>query len=139
MPTLGNNWSTMQVTNNETLRGMESDCSMAVCLDVIFDWRRTWMNRDDSRHTQVWISVAGGSFTTIVLHARAPDFSCSHELNIHQRTSPERGHVDLLGEVSGGGRYEELAPATEEIEIAGNTYLVVKLDKLIQCRSDSHS
>jgi len=41
------------------------------------------------------------------------------------------GDLDLLGEVAGGGSYEELAPRTEAIQIEGYRCLVVTLPGLI--------
>ncbi|MCA1558861.1 MAG: hypothetical protein LC753_05385 [Acidobacteria bacterium] len=41
------------------------------------------------------------------------------------------GDLDLLGEVTGGGKYEELLPGTVEIELFGYHGRVVTLSKLI--------
>lgn len=41
------------------------------------------------------------------------------------------GNLDLLGEVAGGGRYEDLLPHSEEIAAFGTTCRVVTLPKLI--------
>lgn len=43
----------------------------------------------------------------------------------------DRGDVDLLGEVSGGGSYEQLLPFTQEATAFGVTCQVVTLEKLI--------
>jgi hypothetical protein len=53
-------------------------------------------------------------------------------LNFTLRT--QIGNLDLLGEVTGGGGYEDLFPCTERIEVGSNAYLVVKLEKLIQLK-----
>jgi predicted nucleotidyltransferase len=42
------------------------------------------------------------------------------------------GPLDLLGEVTGGGFYEELLPSCEELQVFGVTCRVVTLEKLIQ-------
>lgn len=41
------------------------------------------------------------------------------------------GALDLLGEIVGGGGYEQLWPETIEVEIAGVTCLCLNLDRLI--------
>ena len=42
------------------------------------------------------------------------------------------GEVDLLGEVAGGGRYEQVLPHSRELEIFGVRCLCVSLERLIQ-------
>jgi predicted nucleotidyltransferase len=44
------------------------------------------------------------------------------------------GDVDLLGEVVGGGMYEELLPFTQEVTAFGLTCRVVTLERLIQLK-----
>ncbi len=44
------------------------------------------------------------------------------------------GDLDLLGEVSGGGSYEQLFPFSEEIEVFGGRSRFVTLEKLIQLK-----
>jgi predicted nucleotidyltransferase len=44
------------------------------------------------------------------------------------------GDLDLLGEVAGGGTYEQLSPFTEEIAAFGITFRVVTLERLIQLK-----
>lgn len=44
------------------------------------------------------------------------------------------GNLDLLGEVSGGGSYEELLPASEEMALFGVRCRFVTLEKLIQLK-----
>jgi predicted nucleotidyltransferase len=44
------------------------------------------------------------------------------------------GDLDLLGEVSGGGTYEQLLPFSEELEPFGVKCRVVTLDRLIQLK-----
>lgn len=41
------------------------------------------------------------------------------------------GDIDLLGEVTGGGKYEDLLPHTAEVEFSGARCRLVKLEKLI--------
>lgn len=41
------------------------------------------------------------------------------------------GAIDILGEVTGGGRYEDLLPHTIEVEAFGLTFRCVSLPKLI--------
>lgn len=41
------------------------------------------------------------------------------------------GALDMLGEIVGGGGYEQLWPETIEVEIAGVTCLCLNLDRLI--------
>jgi len=41
------------------------------------------------------------------------------------------GALDLLGEIVGGGGYEQLRPETIEVEIAGVTCLCLNLERLI--------
>jgi len=44
------------------------------------------------------------------------------------------GEIDLLGEVAGGGTYEQLLPHTQEIQVLGVVLRVVTLEKLIQLK-----
>ena len=44
------------------------------------------------------------------------------------------GDIDLLGEVTGGGSYEQLLPFTEELEVFESRCRVVTLEKLIQLK-----
>lgn len=44
------------------------------------------------------------------------------------------GPIDLLGEVAGGGYYDELLPFTEEFEVFDVKCRVVGLEKLIQLK-----
>lgn len=44
------------------------------------------------------------------------------------------GDLDLLGEVTGGGTYEELLPFTQEVTAFGITLRVVTLERLIQLK-----
>jgi predicted nucleotidyltransferase len=44
------------------------------------------------------------------------------------------GDLDLLGEVTGGGTYEELLPFTQEVTAFGITFRVVTLERLIQLK-----
>ena len=44
------------------------------------------------------------------------------------------GDIDFLGEVSGGGTYEQLLPFTIELEAFGVTCRCVTLDRLIQLK-----
>ncbi len=44
------------------------------------------------------------------------------------------GALDLLGEIVGGGGYEQLRPETIEVEIAGVTCLCLNLDRLIMVK-----
>jgi predicted nucleotidyltransferase len=44
------------------------------------------------------------------------------------------GDVDFLGEVSGGGTYEQLLPYTQEVSAFGITCYVVTLERLIQLK-----
>jgi predicted nucleotidyltransferase len=44
------------------------------------------------------------------------------------------GDLDMLGEVTGGGTYEDLLPYTEEIEIFGIKCFCVDLEKLIETK-----
>jgi predicted nucleotidyltransferase len=46
----------------------------------------------------------------------------------------ELGDLDLLGEVTGGGRYEQLLPFTQEVTTFGITFRVVTLERLIQLK-----
>jgi predicted nucleotidyltransferase len=46
----------------------------------------------------------------------------------------ERGDLDLLGEVAGGGSYEQLLPFSEEVTASGVTCRVVTLERLIQLK-----
>ncbi len=46
----------------------------------------------------------------------------------------DRGDVDLLGEVAGGGTYEQLLPFTQEATAFGITCQVVTLERLIQLK-----
>ncbi|MBI1917891.1 MAG: hypothetical protein HYS12_24615 [Planctomycetes bacterium] len=44
------------------------------------------------------------------------------------------GDLDLLGEVAGGGSYEQLLPDTQEMEAFGVRCAFVTLEKLIQLK-----
>src|SRR5439155_14263205 len=44
------------------------------------------------------------------------------------------GDLDLLGEVTGGGTYENLLPFTQEVTAIGLTCRVVTLERLIQLK-----
>jgi predicted nucleotidyltransferase len=44
------------------------------------------------------------------------------------------GDLDLLGDVSGGGGYDELLPFTQEVSAFGVTFRVVTLERLIQLK-----
>jgi predicted nucleotidyltransferase len=44
------------------------------------------------------------------------------------------GHIDVLGEVTGGGTYEHLMPFTEEAPAYGTRCRVVTLERLIQLK-----
>lgn len=44
------------------------------------------------------------------------------------------GDLDLLGEVAGGGNYEQLLPHTDEVEISGVKCRCVNLEKLIELK-----
>ncbi|MFH1177472.1 MAG: hypothetical protein V1750_08700 [Acidobacteriota bacterium] len=44
------------------------------------------------------------------------------------------GAIDLLGEIVGGGRFEDLAPHCIEIELFGKRCLCLGLDKLIEVK-----
>lgn len=53
-------------------------------------------------------------------------------LNFTLTTS--QGPIDLLGDVSGGGTYEELLPFTFEFVLGGHLTRVVELERLIQLK-----
>lgn len=44
------------------------------------------------------------------------------------------GNIDILGEVSGGGSFEQLLPFTEELSALGITCRVVTLERLIHLK-----
>ncbi len=44
------------------------------------------------------------------------------------------GDLDLLGEVPGGGTYDQLMPFTQELSVFGVTWRVVTLERLIQLK-----
>jgi predicted nucleotidyltransferase len=44
------------------------------------------------------------------------------------------GDLDLLGEVAGGGTYEQLLPFSQETELSGSRCRVVTLERLIQLK-----
>lgn len=58
--------------------------------------------------------------------------SISQGLNFTLTTA--LGDLDLLGEVTGGGGYEDLLPHSEQIEIFGFAIRVVTLERLIQLK-----
>ena len=49
-------------------------------------------------------------------------------------TSKRLGDLDLLGEVAGGGTYEQLLPFTTELTVFGHTCRCVTLERLIQLK-----
>ncbi len=55
-----------------------------------------------------------------------------HGLNFTLTTT--LGDLDLLGEVSGGGEYEDLLPHTEVLEVFGLPIRCVTLERLIQLK-----
>jgi hypothetical protein len=55
-----------------------------------------------------------------------------HGLNFTLVTSI--GWIDLLGEISGGGSYEELVSSTVEIELFEQNYRCITLEKLIEVK-----
>jgi hypothetical protein len=55
-----------------------------------------------------------------------------HGLNFTLTTS--LGSLDLLGEVTGGGRYEDLLPHTDRIQAFGVECLCLGLEKLIEVK-----
>lgn len=46
----------------------------------------------------------------------------------------ELGDLDLLGEVTGGGRFENLLKHSQQVEMFGRTFRVVTLDGLIRLK-----
>ena len=56
----------------------------------------------------------------------------SHGLNFTLTTAA--GYIDLLGEITGGGRYEDLLPHTMEIELFGHRCLCLDLEWLIRTK-----
>lgn len=58
-----------------------------------------------------------------------------HGLNFTLMTT--LGPVDLLGEVAGGGTYEELLPHTEILGAAGISFRCVTLKKLLDLKRAS--
>jgi predicted nucleotidyltransferase len=51
--------------------------------------------------------------------------------------STDLGDLDLLGEITGGGRYEDLLPFSEELEAFGAQCRFVTLERLIQLKRAS--
>jgi hypothetical protein len=56
----------------------------------------------------------------------------SHGLNFTLETS--LGWIDLLGEIPGGGRYEDLVAGSVELEIFSGTSKCLTLDQLIRAK-----
>ena len=48
--------------------------------------------------------------------------------------STDLGEIDILGEIVGGGSYEDIAPHSFEIELFGITCRCLELDKLIEVK-----
>jgi predicted nucleotidyltransferase len=46
----------------------------------------------------------------------------------------EGGDLDLLGEMAGAGKYEDVFPRSEEVTFRGNVFRVVDIDTLIQAK-----
>lgn len=44
------------------------------------------------------------------------------------------GDIDLLGEITGGGGYETLAPHAVEVSLSGSTYRCLDLEWLIRTK-----
>jgi predicted nucleotidyltransferase len=63
---------------------------------------------------------------------RWDDLTVAAGLNFTLTTA--RGDLDLLGEVTGGGTYEQLLPFTAEVTAFGITCRVVTLERLIQLK-----
>ena len=55
-----------------------------------------------------------------------------HGLNFTLETT--LGDIDVLGEITGGGRYEDLAAHTVELTLFGRRVLCLDLDKLIETK-----
>jgi predicted nucleotidyltransferase len=47
----------------------------------------------------------------------------------------ELGDIDLLGEVTGGGRFEDLVKHAQEVQMLGRTFHVVTLEGLIRLKT----
>lgn len=45
------------------------------------------------------------------------------------------GYIDLLGEITGGGTYDQLLPHTVQLEVLGTQCLCIDLDTLIQVKA----
>jgi predicted nucleotidyltransferase len=56
------------------------------------------------------------------------------ERGLNFTLSTTLGDIDLLGEVAGGGRFEQLLPHAQAIELEGRRCLVVSLVKLIELK-----
>jgi predicted nucleotidyltransferase len=63
---------------------------------------------------------------------RWDDLTVAAGLNFTLTTA--HGDLDLLGEVTGGGTYEQLLPFTQEVTAFGITCRVVTLERLIQLK-----
>jgi len=74
-----------------------------------------------ARQQIVELSVSKNGRTRRTLFAKRPEF--------HFETT--MGNVDLLGEVSGGGTFEQLKPFAERKRAFGVEFFSVTLDKLI--------
>jgi predicted nucleotidyltransferase len=56
------------------------------------------------------------------------------EAGLNFTLTTDVGDLDLLGEVAGGGRYDELFPFTQEVSAFGVSFRVVTLEGLIQLK-----
>ncbi len=60
----------------------------------------------------------------------------SHLLSAgHQLLTTNAGLLDLLGELVGEYRYEDLLPDSEEVEVEGRTVLLLSLEKLLETKT----
>jgi predicted nucleotidyltransferase len=59
---------------------------------------------------------------------------CTVQAGLNFTLTTSLGNLDLLGEVTGGGTYEELLPHTLEMEMLGVKLRVVTLERLIQLK-----
>ena len=70
-------------------------------------------------------ALKGGGVEFILIGAA----TVTSGLNFTLQTS--LGHIDLLGEIAGGGGYEQLLPSSHAADLLGVECLVLGLEKLI--------
>jgi hypothetical protein len=75
--------------------------------------------------------AARATYDVDVVYRRTPENLGTLAAGLNFTLTTDAGPLDLLGEVLGGGFYEDLAASAASYDLAGATVLVASLDDLI--------